>query len=300
MASALFTSLYGVWFMKSNEERFLERARAEGNFLGVNDGGLVELFFGQSILETRRKEIKEIFVWIVKERKLLNFLEMANDFIIKRDLPVYFFSKKNDAFPPDQVFQIFDLPNLAVIELVHWKLPEGLAGLKLQTQGELAVILQRCELTKESLAWLLTIRNLRVLGLIECKLEDDWFAEIDPASCNLTHFAAQSQTGQRFFEFVGKLKKLKYLEVNDIETSELQELLKLSSLDTLLVSFGFSDESVRLLLSSQNAPKVVYAYEIPDCPESRIEFIDLTDRGPRFDLDEILTRKEPDAATSEK
>ena len=295
MVCAVFTSLYVVWFMKSSEQRFLERARAEGNFLGY--GGQDEIYFGRSIGETSRKRI---VVSIVKERKLLDFLEMANDFIIKKNLPVYLFSKKPNAIPPDQVFQIFDLPNLAVICLTDWRLPEGLAELKLQTQGELAVFLDRCELSKESLAWLLTMPNLRVLELCQCKLEDDWFAEIDPASCNVTHLVAKSHLGQRFFEFVGKLKKLKYLEVCEIKTSELQEILKLSSLDTLLVSSGFSDESVRLLLSSQNAPKIVYAYEIPNCPESGIEFIDLTDREPRFDLDEILTLKESDAATSEK
>ena len=57
MVCAVFTSLYVVWFMKSSEQRFLERARAEGNFLGVHYGGQSEMYFYQSIWETSRKPI---------------------------------------------------------------------------------------------------------------------------------------------------------------------------------------------------------------------------------------------------
>jgi hypothetical protein len=306
MVSAVLTSLYVFWFVKSSEQRFLERARAEGNFLGVSDHYREQFFLRSTLVTTR----KEILVGIKTERKSLEFFKMANEFIVKRNLPVFLASEKTKAFPPDLLFQIFGLPNLAKIDLRKWRLPAGLAGLKLQSQGGLAVSLQRCELTKESLAWLFAIPNLRILEVCRCNLEDDWFAEIDPASCNLVHLSLDDfllingrlvpGRRQRFFQFAGKLSKLRHFEVDGIETNELQELLKLPSLDTLLVASSLSDDSIRLLLSSPNAPRIVYAYQIPDCSDSRIEFIDLAKREPIFFLDEILTGKESETASSVK
>lgn len=290
MVCAVLTSLYVVWFMKSSEQRFLERARAEGHYLGLIAGNSTAqrlVGFYTDFFTSRKK----ILVEILPENSSIDFLEMATEFTFKKNLPVFLVSSGSEASPPSQLVQLLDLPNLSVIYLYCWRLPASLADLKLQTQGGLAVVLVNCELTRESLAWLLSMPNLRVLGLVMCDFEDEWLAGMEPASCNLTHLAVNSPAaGQCFYNFIGKLKCLKHFETTQIETSELNELLKSKCLDTLCVLRGFYEDSVQLLLNSPNPPRTVYTKKVPVVAGSGIDFIFLREGQHRFDLDEILTK----------
>jgi hypothetical protein len=301
-------SVFGVrWFDEWAERRFLSSATAHGNHLrNVSDSeARHEMGFGFGAAECFRGS-GYVSVRVHNNDHGVEFVELAKKYILKIKKPVEL-NLAYSSLDPETILRCFELPFLKVVHVFGQTMPDALSRCRLQSPQEIFVKLTGCVLTKESLKWLMTQPNIKMLSLERCQFRDEWFAEIETEKCNVAYLEVSPNMPEKptphLYELAGKLRQLQHFDVSGMafetqfDEKALRDLIKSKSLRSLAV-IELSSNNLKILLEEPHSITDVFFYPAFAVKDTRIRFSSFKWSEPWFEiqLDDVLS---PDALVSE-